>query len=76
MDQTDKQEIDTTNRQQIHTTSKRKNLNKVDPDKLVKVVKELIFQLIENLQQLFWNYVIQNVSINRSINQSINQIKA
>ena len=33
-------------------------MNKVDPEKLFKVVKELIFQLIENLQQLFWNYLI------------------
>jgi hypothetical protein len=29
------------------------NLNKVDPDRLKKVVKELIFQLIEKLLQLF-----------------------
>ncbi len=54
--------IDTTNTQQIHTTSKRQNLNKVDPEKLFKVVKELIFQLIESLQQLFWTYLIEIVT--------------
>ncbi len=49
----------------IICTSKRKKLNMVDPGKLFKVVKELIFQLIENLQRLLWNYLIQIVSINK-----------